>query len=63
MLFRREKKVALDIKTMTENDLEHAIQEVLTNSTYKENAKITQKLLNDKLVAPKDEFHKGQNIF
>ena len=48
---------------MTENDLEHAIQEVLTNSTYKENAKITQKLLNDKLVAPKDEFHKGQNIF
>ena len=56
-------RVALDIKTMTEHDLANAIQEVLTNSTYKENAKITQKLLNDKLVAPKDEFHKGQNIF
>ena len=48
--------VALDIKTMTEHDLAQAIQEVLTNSTYKENAKITQTLLNDKLVEPKDEF-------
>ena len=48
--------VALDIKTMTEHDLANAIQEVLTNPTYKENAKITQKLLNDKLVEPKDEF-------
>ena len=48
--------VTLDIKTMTEHDLAHAIYEVLTNFTYKENAKITQTLLNDKLVEPKDEF-------
>ena len=36
--------------------LAHAIDEVLTNPIYKENAKITQTLLNDKLVQPKDEF-------
>ena len=48
--------VDLDIKTMTEHDLAQAIQEVLTNPIYKENVKITQTLLNDKLVAPKDEF-------
>ena len=48
--------ITLDIKTMTERDLAHAIDEVLTNPTYKENAKTTQTLLNDKLVEPKDEF-------
>ena len=48
--------VALDIETMTEDDLAHAIQEVLTNTMYKENAKLAQTLLNDKLVEPRDEF-------
>ena len=48
--------VSLDTKTMTEWDLAHAIDKVLTNPTFKENAKITQTLLNDKLVEAKDEF-------
>ena len=48
--------VMLDSETMTEEDLTSAINEVLSNSTYTRNAKVTQALFNDHLVEPKKEF-------
>ena len=48
--------VFVDMKTMTEDILSEAINEVLTNPTYKENAKATQTLVNDHMVEPKEEF-------
>ena len=48
--------VMLDGNTVTEEDLSLAIQEVLSNCTYKENAKATQYLINDNMGDPKEKF-------
>ena len=46
----------LDVNTITPDLVTYTINEVLSNPKYKENAKITQALLSDHLVEPKDEF-------
>ena len=46
----------LDVNSMTPDVVSNTINEVMFNPKYKENAKITQALLNDHLVEPKDQF-------
>ena len=46
----------LDVNAMTPDLVSNTINEVLSNLKYKKNAKITQALLNDHLVEPKDQF-------
>ena len=46
----------LDVNSMTPDLVSNTINEVMFNPKYKENAKITQALLNDHLVEPKDQF-------
>ena len=41
---------------MTPDLVSNTINEVLSNRKYKKNAKITQALLNDHLVEPRDQF-------
>jgi len=48
--------VMVDYYTMTEDVLHQAISEVLQNSTYQQNAKTVQNLINDQLVDPKKKF-------
>ena len=48
--------VQLDIKTMTKTNLNNAIQEVLINPVYTENAKATQALVTDNMIEPKDQL-------
>ena len=42
--------------TLTEQQLEQAIREVLDNPMYKENAKKTSYMLSDRLVSPKQQL-------
>ena len=46
----------LEVNNMTPDLVSNTINEVLYNPMYKENAKITQDLINDHMVEPKDQF-------
>ena len=47
----------IDFYTLTEEQLEQAVTEVLNNPIYKENAKKTSYLLSDRLVSPREELY------
>ena len=46
----------LDMDTMTLDQIESTIREVLSNPEYKRNAEVTKRLLNDHQVEPKQQF-------
>ena len=54
---RAKTGVLIDFYTLTEEQLELAIREVLDNPKYKENAKKTSFMLSDQLVSPRQQLY------
>ncbi len=54
---RAKMGVKVDFGTITSRALESAITEVLTNSTYRQNAKRTSKLFKDHPISAKERFY------